>query len=191
MPHLTVTTPATIPGELYDRAMEFARIADPADEQTFRGMVAAAVSDFEAITGRALFTQTRKMLYEGWQNALALNAAPVSAVTSVSYYDEDDTEQTVATGDYTASLTETNPRVVFNTTFDRPGLSANQPNPVSVTMTCGYGSEVDDVPEAIINAICLVASRHYDNRSGDIAGELHQIRRALFTGYRINHMGLT
>jgi len=191
MPHLITTIPGVIPGELYDRAMEFARVSDPADEQTFRGMVAAAVIDFEDITGRALFTQTRQMLYEDWQSSIQLNTAPVTEITKVAYYDEGDTEQTVATGDYTTSLTETNPRVVLNAEFDRPRLSPDNPNPVSVTMVCGYGEDVYDVPEPIIMSICLVASRHYDNRSGDIAGELHQIRRALFTAYRINHMGLS
>ena len=104
---------------------------------------------------RKLITQTVEMHIEDFPGTfgdIAIRLAPVSAITHIKYYDQDDTLQTVSTDDYYANLTTTPPQVVLKESKSWPVTNLYRPNKVVITMTCGYGA-ASAVPAAAKLAI--------------------------------------
>lgn len=106
-------------------------------------------------TYRRLITQTVEMYLEDFPSTygdIEIRLAPVSAITHVKYYDQDDTLQTYSSGSYYANLTSTPPRLVLKEAQSWPITEEYRPNKVIVTMTAGYGA-ASAVPPAAKVAI--------------------------------------
>lgn len=192
MSHISTVTAATIPGEMYARAQEHLRLdATPDDLLSLRGYVAAAVADFEMVTGRQLFTATKRLNLETWHSVIDLKSAPVASVTSLTYWDEEDTQQTVAATDYETDIDEEPGKIYVDSDYDYPTLSDSKPYPVQVTFTCGHGTDVRDLPPQIMTAILIYAGQLYDDRTAEGTARLKHVREVLFAPYKLNFFGIS
>ena len=118
------------------------------EQQTYR--VFAATSD-------------REVALDRWPDGeFRLSDPPLISVTAIKYYDESNVEQTVPNTQYDV-LTPTNGagRIVFNPTFERPGLY-ERADAVTIEYQAGYGT-VDDIPAAAKLAARLMLSFYWDN----------------------------
>lgn len=98
---------------------------------------------------------------EGW---IELAISPVQSVTSVTYYDADNVQQTLAAENYHLDKYG----------FGRPKIrkadgvtwpaTFNRPDAVTVTCECGHGDTAADVPDPIRVAMLLMVKYYYDNR---------------------------
>jgi len=139
------------------------------DDAMLDGIVAAANDwmDGEAgVLGRALVTQTWRLTLSAPPRgrALRLPIPIVQSVSAITYYDETNTQQTLAADQY---------RLVSHPEYGLVELvdGANWPNTyrradaMSVEYVTGYGDTAADVPQAIRQAAALLAAYWYDNRS--------------------------
>lgn len=183
---LSIVTPATIPEELYFRAYEHLRVGDsPSDPSTIRGLVQAAVSDFEAYTKRILFTKVLRAQYHKWYTRMPLTAWPVSAIGSVTYADEDGVTQTVLATQWHTDLNVQPAEIRFVDDFDYPSWQSGNPTPIEVQFTAGYGSNLSDVPEGILCGLLLYAGHLYDNRTAAGAEDLSKIKTAFWETHKL------
>ena len=138
---------------------------DNAVDAQVQRIVNAVQNDCENITYRTL---REEVSYEGhlpkWPPAgtvITLPSPPLLSITSITYLDEDDASQTVASADYEASFSdETAGQLRFADDFTYPDLS-EQLLPITVTWKSGYGLGGTLPPEAVQAAAFLI-SRFYD-----------------------------
>jgi uncharacterized phiE125 gp8 family phage protein len=166
---------------------------DYSDEDNYiNGLILAAVSYLDGYSGRlgrALTTQTWTQDFPAFADPLRLAVGDLIAVSSVTYYDATNAQQTLATSVY-ASATDTlgpyiglKPDKTWPTTYTRPDA-------VRVTWTAGFGATSASVPPAIKMAAFLLIGHWYANReaTGEGMTELPFAVEALLAPFMRNRI---
>lgn len=138
----------------------------------------AAIDYCERVTGRSLrVSHTVTQSYSQWPCApVRFDWQPAYSISSVKYYDADDTLQTVDSDDYrliqsnVASVLEFGQAFAFPATYDRSDA-------VQVTYLAGYAT-VSDVPACARHAILLALQKDWGSTP---VNEIPRIERALAT----------
>lgn len=136
------------------------------------GLISAAtdhLDGYSGILGRALITQTWRQDFAGFSGCMRLPVGNLLSVSSVSYYDVDNSQQTLSTDVYSALSDAIGPLLVLNSGSSWPATYPRQ-DAVRVTWTAGYGPSASDVPAAIKQAILLLVGHWYANREAVSAG---------------------
>lgn len=140
----------------------------------------------EAVTGRALLTQTWDYYLQEWPtgNAIVLPFGNLQSVTSVSWKDTDATETTLAvTTDY---LVETNDnqcgRIVLPYGGTWPSGSLYQSNPIKIRFICGWTTAAG-IPKNIKRAVKFGAENAYYH--GDRSVILKPVIDSLLASWRL------
>lgn len=162
---VTTVQPAAEPVTVQE-LKDFLRL-DASDEDTLLGyLITSARQACEQWCDLAFITQTKKALYDGAPEAsyLDLPAAPLLGVTSVDYLLAADSATTaMSSGDYRVDTVGC--RVILNQGKAWPtGLAPL--SSFSVTFTTGYGASASAVPQAIKDAIKVVAGHMFEYRGG-------------------------
>ncbi len=167
-----------------------------ADDVLILGLGKAARTLAEQVQGRALITQTWDLTLDGWpaKGYFELPRAPLQSITSIKYYDEDDTEATVDSGTYFVDIASEPGRVVLNSGESWPSTTLRPVNGVIVRFVAGYGDDAEDVPETTRQAIRLLVGHWYENReaistSGAVPKEVPLGVQALLWLERVNVVG--
>ena len=169
------------------------------DENTLiDALIAAARQHVEAVTGRALLTQTWDLVLPGFplSGVIELPKAPLQSVTSITYVDPDGVLRTLDPSQYLVQ-TPAGPhaapgRITRPPNVAWPATEASRLDAVMVRFVAGYGSSGADVPEAIRQALLLLIGHWYENReavSGAVGGaamaDVPFGAEALLTPYRL------
>ena len=158
-------------------------------DSSFENSVVAALSASvsthldgrDGLLGRAILTQTWRLSLDRFprengpfanrkSRAIVLPLPPLQAVSSVTYLDESNVQQTLQPGTYVVLGTGGHDaaRVVpahgteWPCTLDFPGA-------VTVTFRAGYG-DIDDVPSPIMLAAKMTAATWFQNRESVVVG---------------------
>lgn len=162
------------------------------DDAMLESIVAAAngwMDGESGVLGRALITQTWRLTLSAppRERSLRLPIPVVQSVSEITYYDETNTEQTLAASEY---------RLVSQPEYGVVELAegANWPNTyrrndaLSVEYVTGYGDTAADVPQAIRHAAALLAAFWYDNRGAATERSMSAMPmgvQALLANYRL------
>ena len=136
-----------------------------ADDALLDAMVVAAREMAEAITRRALISQTWEYRLDSWPagDVLHLPLAPLQSVTSIKYVDEDGAESTLSADDYVVDSYSEPGRVRLKASSSWPSTSLQVVNGVVVRFVCGWAN-ANAVPQTIKNAMLLMIGHWYENR---------------------------
>ena len=114
-----------------------------------------------------------------------INKAPVTSVTSVTYYDDNNDLQTLSASNWEADVLGNPARFRLKSipsVYDRMGA-------LQVYFTCGYSS-ADLVPKDIKQALLLIIGHLYENRQDVVTGtqvnEMPLASRYIMEKYRNN-----
>lgn len=175
MPLHTATAPAKKPVELV-ALKEHLRVDGVLEDAILDMYLGAAVAWVEDYTRRPLVNRTLKLTLDEFpvDGEIVLPTPTVSAVSSVKYYDEDGTLQTLSTSDYWTVLDEENGpgRVILKSTASWPDTQEDRPRAVEVTFVAGYGADSDSVPDEIRHAVLLLAAHLFETRVPVITGTI-------------------
>lgn len=164
-----VTAPTNEPvsvGQLKDHS----RIDWSVEDALIDGYVAAARLQIEDELKRALITQTWDLYLDGWSSfPLVFPLGNLQSVTSIKYYDEDDSEATYSSSNYQVSTGDPG-RVTLKTSSTLPSTTLRPMDGVIIRFVCGYGDAASDVPAPIRAAIQLRAATLYENRESLTVG---------------------
>lgn len=152
------------------------RVDGPEDDALLDTYIAAATNHVEVYAGRALMPQTWELVLNGFSDAILLPKGPVSAVSSISYYDRDGILQTIAAANYAVDLASDPQWIVPVKGFTWP-LVADGVNNVVIRFVAGYAA----VPAAIVAAILLTVRAWYDDQLGN---DLPQAAMTLLCNHR-------
>jgi len=186
-----VTQPAT-PLLSLAEAKSFIRFEANDDDDDIEAFVAGCTDQVDAEfgeLGRALITQTWRLALPEFPQGdrIALPISPVQSITSVTYYDADGAEQTLAAEKYRliAGADEGFIELVGNEIWP---ATITRSDAVKVTYVAGYGDAATDVPEGIRQAVRLMVSHWYDNRKAATEDKLSEMPmgvRYILAKYRV------
>jgi len=135
-------------------AKQHLRVTDNQNDGPIAQFVAAATEEAEQYMGRGLLTQTWKLQLDWFPTEIPLPmAAPLQTVTSVKYYDENGTQQTLATTYYGTDTVSRPGKVVLKPDQSWPGVQSDRRNGrVEIVYVVGFTDPVL-VPERIKQGI--------------------------------------
>jgi len=156
--------PAAEPVTLAE-AKAFLKLDSGDEDALVSTLVTAARLHVEGATGRALISQSWRLVLDRWpvSRTIRLAVGPLIGLTAITAYDEDGEPETLPlTGvlwDATAS-----PALVFLP----PGFGATNPvrarRGIEIDFTAGYGTEPDDVPATLRQAMLTLIAYWFENR---------------------------
>lgn len=163
MKYAVTTAPTVEPVTISDAKAHLRTLAGDITEDAgiIVPLITAAREYCENITGRALAAQTIKAYPESW-GLWRLPRPPLTAVTSVKYYDTDNTEYTLAATDYQADTVDGQILILAE-----PAVTLRELNPIVVEYTAGYTA----CPKAIRQAMLLLIAHWYQNREAVVVGQ--------------------
>jgi uncharacterized phiE125 gp8 family phage protein len=150
-----VTAPTLEPITLAEAKAQ-ARITDDNSNNLLNSYIRTAREAAEEWMGRGLLTQTWKFTLDWFVNEIPLPMAwPLQSITSVKYYDEDGTQQTLATSYYDADTVSRPGQVVLKPSQSWPSVQSERRNGrVEVIYVVGY-TAASAVPDLIKQGIRL------------------------------------
>lgn len=116
--------------------------------------------------GRSLMPQTWRKTLDEFPEAIRLDMPPITAITSVKYYDEDETLITLASSDYQLD-SESDPGWLVPAADLTWPATKQRANAVEVVYTAGYAN-AGAVPAAIKQWMLIHLRAFYDHPGGDV-----------------------
>lgn len=154
---------------------------DNSENDLIDALIVAARQYCEYYTDTKLFTQTVKAYMDEFpEEEIKLLYPPFQSVTSVEYYDADNSLQTLSSSLYTVNTKGTKLSIKSTTTFPE---SYDRKNAVIVTFVSGYSS-VDSIPENLKMAMKLMISNWHLNRE-DHVKKLPTASEHLMNAYKV------
>lgn len=191
MSGLTVTTPPSIEPLSAAETKSYLKIDDSVDSTLITRLIETSRVWVENYTNRTLINTVYKLSLDsvGYQDVplkegtytgaykvpyldyIELPRSPVSAVSSVKYFNDDNTENTWATTNYYVDTAREPARIVLRNGGTWP-TSLRNANGIEVNYTAGYGATATDVPEAIRVAMLEHITFLYEHRGDDEGRQL-------------------
>lgn len=157
---LTLITPAASLAVSVAEAKAWCRIDGAADDALLSLLIETASAQIEEMTGRALVEQAWRLTLDEFSDSIELPKGPVSAVSSVKYYDAAGALQTLAGSVYSLDLVSDPQWLVLNAGESWPDL-LDAVNVVTIDFTTGYS----EVPPQLRTALLMLVAQWYDNRA--------------------------
>lgn len=133
---------------------------------------------------RKFITQTVTLYMDEFpeEDEIELRLMPISAVSSVKYYDTNGTLQTFSSSSYWTNLIEAPPEICLKSGYSWPLTQLERPNAIEIALTCGYGAR-SAVHVAAKLAIKELASHIWNNCGGTCTKYRDLISMISWTGY--------
>lgn len=170
---IVVTEPAIEPVTLAELKL-WVRVDAGAEDDLLNSAIKDAREEAESLTGRSFITTSLELWIKKWPGKLfSLPRANLLDVTSVKYFDDTETQQTLATSVYDvhapAGARAQKGEISLKPDQEWPCLGCTE-WPIRIEYTSGYGATVDTVPEGIKTAIKAKAAFLYANREPEVMG---------------------
>ncbi len=189
MTTLRTTSPAVEPVTVSE-AKAHLRV-DASDEDTLiEGLIAAAVAHLDGmgVLGRAMITQSWATWVCNSPGVVTLPVGPFQSLTSVEYYDTNNTLQTATLSDYETRLSGDFVTVRPKSGFSWPGAYSRD-DAIKITYVAGFGDAAADVPQSIRQAILLLIGHWYENRMAVSEASLKEVPKAVDALIGIERVG--
>ena len=138
------------------------------DDTYIDNLVRVAEATCEKYTNRYFLDTTVIQHCDTWEETKILYSSPVSAVSSIKYYDNDGVLTTWTTDDYDVSLVDPC-RIALADTKAYPSVQ-DRIAAIQVEYVVGYGSAASSVPLQIKQAMLVMVAQMYENRQSVIVG---------------------
>ena len=169
-----VTAPVRTPVNLADMLAHL-RVDEVDEYLDIEQRIQAGTVAVEEHTGRRLITQTVDIVFdlEDWQLELNINdgqvqlrVPPLQSITTIKTYDSEDNETTEDASDYSTYSTDP----AWLRTHDEWVGPSRVHRAVVIRAVVGYGTDVEDVPGAIREALRKAIAQGYWSREEVVVG---------------------
>jgi uncharacterized phiE125 gp8 family phage protein len=180
MPWIETAAPSALAINLSDLKAHL-RLTTQDEDGLLAVYAKAATQLFETNTRRALIFRTVRLELDDFpaDRSIRLPVAPVSAVSSVQYYDTAGVLTTWGDSNYIVDMTSLLARVVLAPNISYPDTQSERPNAVQVNFSAGYGATYTAVPEGIQWAVMLLAAHMFAYRMPVAGGTLADVPKTL------------
>jgi len=188
MREFKVDVAATTPVISTANAKLFLKVDISDDDTLIDSLVTAATQSAQEYTNRFFIDTTITQYGTTFNDLKELYKSPVSSITHIKYYDDDNVQQTVAGTVYNVVPAIEPTRVELKVDQSYPSV-ADRSDAVECKYVVGYGAAASDVPQAIIQAVYLTIGHWYQNRQevviGRIASQLPMAAKYLLDQYKV------
>ena len=165
---LSVTTPATTQIITTAVAKTYLKVDVSDDDTLIDNLIKAATHSAEEYTNRYFEDTVLKMVGDTWTDIATLYKSPVISVSSIKYYDSDDSQQTLHASVYLVDTVSNPCQISLQVDQSFPNLS-NRAMAVEVNYTVGDSAE-SSATELITQAVLLLVGHWYQNRESVVVG---------------------
>lgn len=138
---------------------------DGADEDALIAtLITAARLHLESVTGRALVTQSWRLVLDCWPagGVVRLPIAPMQTLTAIRAFDEDGDEHAIALAQFLAESGVMPARLILPATVD--GMPAlRQRLGIEIDYVAGFGA-ADAVPQELKQALLVLVAHWFEHR---------------------------
>lgn len=158
---------------------------DATDNTYIDTLCEAAQRTVEAYTNRC-FSDTTFYFYLSRfpVGGIVLPFSPVKSITAITYYDEDNSLQTLSSDDYFYNIYD-EPCVIGYVGGSYPAVYEYRTDAIRVEFVCGYTSP-DEIPPACEHAVKVLLTDMYENRT-DVPRERFTIWKQLAYPSKVFH----
>lgn len=164
-----VTEPASYPVSLADMK-DHLRVTHSLEDDLIAAYIASAVETAEEELNRPIVSQVWDESFQRPARDVYLSKVPAVSLTSVTYYDADNVQQTAELSDFIL-FGDDNYAFVrsdnWPTAYDRPDA-------ITIRYSAGYSTP----PKAVNQALRLIVGSWYENRVDAVEKSLREIPRA-------------
>jgi len=167
-----VTAPAIEPVTIAECKAHM-RIEHSDDDQVIADLIAVAVNylDVTGMLGKAMITQTWAEYFAPNPGTVHLSITPVQSVSSIEYYDANNTLQTDTLSNYYVIGTKG-----YKTIYPKSGYTwptvFKRDDAIKITYVVGYGDSAESVPTTVRHAIKMLVANYYENRENELIGTI-------------------
>jgi uncharacterized phiE125 gp8 family phage protein len=167
MSAILLTPPSAEPWTLAE-AKAFLRVEHDDDDAIIASLIAAARGQVEALTRRALLTQSWRFVLDRWpaDGRLSLRMAPLRSVTAARVYDYAGNASAI---DLERFVVDTAANVIASPCWALP-VPGRSTAGIELDVQLGYGALAGDVPDPLRHAIRMLVAHWYENRAAVGAG---------------------
>ena len=186
---LTLNTAPTIEPVTLSEAKAHLNVDWDDDDTLISNLITQGRQYVEDVTGRALITQTWEIKFDCFKTEIKVPRPPLQSVSSITYQDESDAQQTLGASNYSVDTDSEPGRIVESPTGNYPS-TYDDINAVTVTFIAGYGDAASDVPEALKQAIKLRIEEMYDMPINSYGNALNNAVMSILLPYKIENIAL-
>ena len=181
-----LTGPVGEPLSLAD-AKAFLRVEHDDDDSVIAALISAARNHVEALTRLGLMTQTWRIVLDCWpkDGRIGPRLGPLQSLAAARVYNEANVSSAIDAGHFVADAAAG--------VIAAPGWSLPAPGRavagIELDVVIGFGEAASDVPQILIQAIRMLVSHWYENRSlvaiGQTVAMLPPSVNAMIASYRV------
>jgi len=150
-------------GDAYplDRVKKYLRITGTDQDEVTKRLISAAAGIIEHHTTIVMASRTYTMFFDDWAGFFTINKFPVTALSSIKYFDVDNNQQTlVVDTDYWFSLNGDFARVTVD---NMPVIFDDRYDAIEVAFVAGYADRFK-IPDEHVELLEAVTKDLYDQR---------------------------
>lgn len=161
MSAILLAPPAVEPISLAE-AKAYLRVEHDADDAVIGSLITAARSHVEAMTRRALISQTWRLVRDAWPagGRLRLAMGPLQAIVAIRSYDD---AGAAHLHDAAAFVADRAALAIAAPPFAIP-LAGRRSAGIELDLRLGYGDGAADVPETLRLSLRMLVAHSYENR---------------------------
>ena len=163
---LTTTPAADLPWFAYKAHLRMGSgfTDDDLQDEVLESYLRASIAAIEARTGKILLTRTFAWSLTRWSSGgeQALPVAPVSSVVSIARADRAGVETLIEPETYVLQADTHRPKIMA---LSGSFLNPNMGGTITIQFEAGFGSDWDDIPADLRQAVFLLATHYYEKRS--------------------------
>lgn len=136
------------------------------EDDYITSLIISARKVIELHSNRRFITQTWELALDSFpsEDCIRIPYPPLQTISSVKYYDTDDTAATMSDADYYVDTYEEPGKVALNYSTQWPSTTLRPTNGVIIQYVVGYGDAASDVPDMYKQAIKMLAAELYEHR---------------------------
>jgi len=136
---------------------------------------------------RSLVTQTWEVSFDSWPcSTIDLPRSPVQSITSVTYYDYEDTPIVISSDNYRLDISASPARLSTVYGYTWPSVTLRSTDAVKIRYVTGYGDVAATVPNEIKDGIIMHATERYNSRAGEFDMALIENINNIYDDMRIH-----
>jgi len=161
MSAILLVPPAAEPWTVAE-AKAFLRVEHDADDAIIASLIAAARGHVEALTRRALITQTWRFVLDAWpaDGRIALRMGPLRALIAARVFDHANNASAI---DVETFVVDAAANVIASPCWSLP-MPGRFTAGIELDVQLGYGANAADVPDALRHAVRMLIAHWYENR---------------------------
>jgi uncharacterized phiE125 gp8 family phage protein len=182
MSAILLTPPSAEPWTVTE-AKAFLRVEHDDDDAIVASLIAAARGQVEALTRRALLTQTWRFVLDRWpaDGRLCLRMGPLRSVMAARVYDHAGNASAI---DLERFVVDAAANVVASPCWALPAPGRATAG-IELDLQLGYGALAGDVPDPLRHAVGMLVAHWYENRAAIGVAMLPAGVGALIAPYRV------